>query len=142
MIHRHATAVWKGALKEGHGTVSTESGLLSETSYSFARRFEGEPGTNPEELIAAAHASCYAMALSSRLGQEGAKPERIKARATVTLDKNPEGFAVTEIQLDVQATIPGMEESQFQKLAAQAKETCPISRLMNAKITLAARLES
>ena len=141
MIHRHATAVWKGGLKEGTGNITTESAVLDATPYSFARRFEGEAGTNPEELIAAAHAGCFSMAFSAQLGQAGHTPERIETRAVVSLERGPEGFVIPEIALDVQAKIPGIDEALFHRLATQAKETCPISRLMNAKISMTAKLE-
>ena len=140
MIHRHASAVWSGGLKEGSGTVSSESGVLSNADYSFAKRFETTPGTNPEELIAAAHASCFSMALSAQLGQVGIIPQHIETKATISLDKGPEGFVITQSHLDVQAWILGIDPEQFNRLANQAKETCPVSRLLNAKLTMTALL--
>jgi lipoyl-dependent peroxiredoxin len=141
-MKRKASAVWQGGLKDGRGTISTESGVLSNHGYSFAKRFENEPGTNPEELVAAAHASCFSMALSAQLGQAGITPERIETTATVTLEKLADGFAVTSVHLDVRATIPGSDEGKFNEAAKNAKEGCPISKLLNAKITMDARLNS
>lgn len=140
MIHRKAFAIWRGDLKEGAGTISTESGALHHSGYSFSKRFENEPGTNPEELIAAAHASCFSMALSAQFSQAGIVPERIETTATVSLDKGPQGFAVTQVHLDVSASVPGATPEQFDRLANQAKDTCPVSKLLNARITMAARL--
>jgi len=142
MIHRYATAVWKGGLKEGTGTVSTESGTLKNAPYSFARRF-GEGGdSNPEELLAASHAGCFAMAFSMALGEAGHVPERLETRSTVSMGKGPEGgFEIAEIALEVKAVIPGIEEHLFQRLATEAKENCLISRVLDVKIGLTARLE-
>ena len=139
-MNRTASAVWQGGLKDGRGTVSTESGALSQLAYSFRTRFENEKGTNPEELIGAAHAGCFSMALSAQLGEAGMTPSRIETTATVTLEKETEGFAVTTIHLDVSATIPGADEAKFQAAANKAKEGCPISKLFKAKITMQARL--
>ena len=139
-MKRKASAVWQGGLKDGRGTISTESGVLSNAGYSFARRFENEPGTNPEELIAAVHASCFSMALSAQLAEAGLTPQRIETTATVTLEKLPDGFAVTASNLDVSVTIPGADEGMFNEAAKRAKEGCPISKLLNAKITMDARL--
>ena len=139
-MNRKASAVWQGGLKDGRGTVSTESGALSQLAYSFRTRFENEKGTNPEELIGAAHAGCFSMALSAQLGEAGMTPSRIETTATVTLEKETEGFAVTTIHLDVSATIPGADEAKVQAAANKAKEGCPISRLFKAKITMQARL--
>ncbi len=139
-MNRKASAVWQGGLKDGRGTVSTESGALSQLAYSFRTRFENEKGTNPEELIGAAHAGCFSMALSAQLGEAGMTPSRIETTATVTLEKETEGFAVTTIHLDVSATIPGADEAKFQAAANKAKEGCPISKLFKAKITMQARL--
>lgn len=139
-MNRKASAVWQGGLKDGRGTVSTESGALSQLAYSFRTRFENEKGTNPEELIGAAHAGCFSMALSAQLGEAGMTPSRIETTATVTLEKETEGFAVTTIHLDVRATIPGADEAKFQAAANKAKEGCPISKLFKAKITMQARL--
>jgi lipoyl-dependent peroxiredoxin len=140
-MKRKATAVWKGSLKEGNGTMSLESGVLSETPYSFRTRFEDAPGTNPEELVAAAHAGCFSMAFSMILGLEGMTPESIATEATVTMEKQGDGFSVTSSHLDVVAKIPGADSGKFQQAAEKAKAGCPISRLLNAKITMNARLE-
>ena len=139
-MNRKASAVWQGGLKDGRGTVSTESGALSQLAYSFRTRFENEKGTNPEELIGAAHAGCFSMALSAQLGEAGMTPSRIETTATVTLEKETEEFAVTTIHLDVSATSPGADEAKFQAAANKAKEGCPISKLFKAKITMQARL--
>jgi osmotically inducible protein OsmC len=138
-----ASAVWTGSLKEGKGTISTATGVLSNANYSFATRFEGaDSGTTPEELIAAAHASCYSMALGATLGGEGFTPEKIETHAAVTLAKVEGGFAVTKIALTTTASIPGVSEEVFQKAAAGAKAGCPISKLFanNTEITLDAKL--
>ena len=140
MTKRKASAVWNGNLKDGKGSLSTESRILSATPYSFRTRFEEEPGTNPEELIGTAHAGCYSMALSMILGLAGMTPERIETEVTITMDKEGGDFAVTASHLDVTATIPGADEAAFQEAAQKAKDTCPISKLMNAKITIEARL--
>jgi osmotically inducible protein OsmC len=138
-----ASAVWTGSLKEGKGVISTATGVLSNANYSFATRFEGaDSGTTPEELIAAAHASCYSMALGATLGGEGFTPEKIETSAAVTLAKVEGGFAVTKIALTTTATVPGVSEEAFQKAAAGAKAGCPISKLFanNTEITLDAKL--
>ncbi len=140
-MDRKATATWKGGLKDGKGAISTASGVLNDTQYSFGTRFENGAGTNPEELIAAAHAGCFAMALSAQLGESGITPETIQASATVTLEKKPAGWEVTASHLDVRARIPGGDRAAFERAAANAKAGCPISRLLNAKITMDARLE-
>jgi lipoyl-dependent peroxiredoxin len=137
---RKASAVWKGGLKDGQGTVSSSSGVLSSAAYNFSQRFEEAPGTNPEELIAAAHAACYAMALSAKLEGAGTKPEAVESKAAVTLEKTDAGFTVTKIHLEVLAKVPGAKNEDFIKLAEDAKKTCPISRLLNATITLDAKL--
>lgn len=139
---RKGSAVWKGSLKEGAGTVSTESGVLSGTQYSFSTRFENGKGTNPEELIAAAHAGCFSMALSAQLGNAGITPESIETTAAVSLEKLDSGWAVTKVHLDVAARIPGADQAAFDKAAQAAKEGCPISRLLKADITMNARLVS
>ena len=139
-MKRKASAIWKGGLKDGKGTVSTEAGVLSNTPYSFSTRFEGEKGTNPEELIGAAHAGCFSMALSKILGDAGMTPEKIETEATITLEQLSDGFAVTGSHLDVKATIPGADEAKFKEAAEKAKAGCPISKLLNAKITMDARL--
>lgn len=141
-MQRKASAVWNGGLKDGKGTVSTPSGVLNNASYSFVTRFENEKGTNPEELIGAAHAGCFSMALSGQLNAAGLKPERIATEATVTLEKLESGFAVTTIHLQVSARVPGATEDQFNTAANNAKSGCPISKLFNAKITMDAKLES
>ena len=139
-MKQKASAVWTGSLKEGSGTLSTGSGALSAKPYSFRTRFEGEPGTNPEELIGAAHAGCFSMAFSMILGMAGFTPDKIETEATVTLEKVGDGFAVTESHLDVKASIPGVDDATFQDLAGKAKAGCPISKLLNAKITMDAKL--
>jgi osmotically inducible protein OsmC len=137
---RKASAVWNGSLKEGKGTVSTESGVLSNAQYSFSTRFENGRGTNPEELIAAAHAGCFSMALSAQLGSAGITPESIETTATLTMEKLEAGFTITKIHLDVAARIPGNNKAAFDKAAAEAKAGCPISRLLKAEITMSSRL--
>src|SRR5215472_15019833 len=140
-MQRNASAHWSGGLKDGKGTVSSASGVLKNTPYSFATRFESQPGTNPEELIAAAHAGCFSMALSAQLGNAGITPESIETTAAVTLEKTDAGFTVTKIHLDVTAKIPGVEAAAFQKAAQDAKTGCPISRLLKAaEITMTAKL--
>ena len=141
-MKRKASAVWQGGLKDGKGTISTDSGVLSNTQYSFATRFEMGIGTNPEELIAAAHAGCFSMALSGQLGNAGLVPESINTTTTVTLEKTEAGFTVTEVHLDVRAKIPGASQESFETAANNAKTGCPISRLLNTKITMEAKLES
>ncbi len=140
-MQRYATATWRGSLKEGKGIISTASGVLRDTQYSFSTRFEQGTGTNPEELVAAAHAGCFAMALSAQLGEVGLKPERIDAKATVTLEKTAAGWEVTASHLDVRASIPDADPSLFERAAENAKAGCPISRLLNTKITMQAALE-
>ncbi len=142
MIKRTGSAEWKGGLKDGKGTVSTQSGVLSNAQYSFGTRFESGKGTNPEELIAAAHASCFSMALSAILGEAGMKADSIQTTATVTLEKQEAGFTVTASHLEVKAAIPGAAPEKFQEAAAKAKAGCPISRLLNATITMNASLAS
>ena len=137
---RKASAVWNGGLKDGKGTVSTESGALDKKSYGFVSRFESGAGTNPEELIAAAHAGCFSMALSGQLGGQGMTAESINTTASVTLEKLEKGWTVTKIHLDVVAKIPGGDQAKFDAAAANAKAGCPISRLLNAEITMTAKL--
>jgi osmotically inducible protein OsmC len=138
---RKASAVWNGSLKEGKGTISTESKVLSNAQYSFSTRFENGIGTNPEELVAASHAGCFSMALSAQLGNAGITPESIETTAAVTLEKTDAGFTVTKIHLDVTAKIPGVDAAAFQKAAQDAKTGCPISRLLKAaEITMSAKL--
>ncbi len=139
-MKQKASAVWSGSLKEGKGTISTGSGALVEKPYSFKTRFEGEQGTNPEELIGAAHAGCFSMAFSMILGMAGLTPEKIETTATITLEAKDGGFAVTASHLDVKASIPGADEATFLDCAAKAKAGCPISKLLNATITMDATL--
>ncbi len=140
-MKRKASAVWNGDLKAGKGSISTESGTLSNAQYSFLTRFENGVGTNPEELIAAAHAGCFSMALSAQLGGAGLKPEKIETSAIVTMEKLDKGWTVTEVLLEVKAKVPGANPADFDKAATEAKAGCPISRLLNAKITMNAVLE-
>jgi len=139
-MKRNASAVWRGGLKDGKGSISTESGVLSQTQYSFGTRFEDGKGTNPEELIAAAHAGCFSMALSGQLGNAGMTAESIETNATVTMEKLDAGWTVTEVLLDLKARIPGADRAAFETAANNAKTGCPISRLLNAKISLKAEL--
>ena len=141
-MKRKASAVWQGGLKDGKGTISTDSGVLSNTQYSFSTRFEDGVGTNPEELIGAAHAGCFSMALSGQLGSANLVAESIKTTATVTMEKTDAGFTVTEVHLDVRARILGASKEAFETAANNAKSGCPISRLLNAKITMEASLEA
>lgn len=141
-MKRTGSAVWKGNLKEGKGTVSTGSGLLEKAQYSFGTRFEEGKGTNPEELIAAAHAGCFSMALSAQLGNAGITPESIATTATLTMEKLDAGFTITTIHLDVVARIPGGDKKAFETAANNAKAGCPVSRVLKAEITMDARLES
>jgi osmotically inducible protein OsmC len=140
-MKRKASAVWKGDLKSGKGTISTDSGVLSNTQYSFSTRFEDGIGTNPEELIAAAHAGCFSMALSAQLGNAGMVAESINTTATLTMEKLDAGWTVTAIHLDVTAMIPGGDRTAFETAAKNAIEGCPISRLLNAKIMMDAKLQ-
>src|SRR5256885_2276986 len=141
-MKRKASAVWLGGLKEGKGTISTESGVLSKAQYSFSTRFESGIGTNPEELIAAAHAGCFSMALSAELGKSGLTPDSIQTTANVTMDRLEAGWTVTQVHLDVTARIPGADQVEFETAANAAKTGCPISRLLKATITLDAKLQS
>lgn len=139
-MKKKAWASWKGGIKDGGGTISTESGVLKEAPYGFNSRFEGGKGTNPEELIGAAHSGCFSMALSLMLGEAGMKPEKIDTHAEVTLDKVGEGYEVTASHLTVVATIPGADPARFSAIAEKAKTGCPVSRLLKARITMDARL--
>src|SRR6266581_7639854 len=141
-MKRSGSAVWKGGLKDGKGTVSAESGVLSNVPYSFSKRFENEKGTNPEELVAAAHAACFSMALSLFLGEAGMKADSIETTATVSLDKVDGGFSVTSSHLDTTVRIPSPNKAAFEKAVETAKNGCPISKLLNAKITMDAKLVS
>jgi len=139
-MQRIASAAWSGGLKDGKGTISTQSGVLAETQYSFGTRFENGKGTNPEELIAAAHAGCFTMALSGQLGAAGITPESLETTASVTMEKLEAGFTITKVHLDVAAYIPGVDQAKFDTAAANAKAGCPISRLLKAEITMTAKL--
>jgi osmotically inducible protein OsmC len=140
-MQRKASAVWKGGLKDGKGTVSTSSGVLSNTPYSFSTRFENTPGTNPEELIAAAHAACFSMALSAQLSNANLTAESINTSATLTMEKQDAGWSITAIHLDVTGRVPKADASAFQKAAENAKSGCPVSKVLKANITMNARLE-
>ena len=139
-IKRKASAQWNGGLKDGKGSISTDSGVLRDTQYSFGTRFENGAGTNPEELIAAAHAGCFSMALSGQLTTAGTPPESIDTTATVTMEKTDAGFTVTKVHLDVTARVPGIDAGAFETAANNAKSGCPISRLLKAEITMDAKL--
>ena len=141
-MKRKASAAWQGGLKDGKGTISTDSGVLDNSQYSFSTRFEDGKGTNPEELIAAAHAGCFAMALSGQLGNAGLTADRINTTAAVTLEKTDAGFTITKIHLDVSAKVPSATEEQLQTAAGNAKAGCPVSRLLKADITMTATLEA
>jgi osmotically inducible protein OsmC len=141
-MKRKGSAVWQGGLRDGKGSISTESGVLSKTQYSFSTRFEDGAGTNPEELIAAAHAGCFSMALSKQLEDAGMKAESINTTAAVTLEKTDAGFTITKVHLDVTARVPGSDAAAFETAANNAKAGCPVSRLLKADITMDARLES
>jgi osmotically inducible protein OsmC len=139
---KKAWAVWKGGLKDGGGTISTESGVLKDAAYGFKARFENGAGTNPEELIGAAHAGCFSMALSLILGEAGSTPQKIETHAAVTLEKVGAGFEITASHLTVSAIVPGMDSARFLELANKAKAGCPVSKLMKAQITMDAKLET
>jgi len=140
-MERTASAVWNGSLKEGKGTISTQSGTLSDAPYSFITRFENGKGTNPEDLIAAAHAGCFTMALSAQLGTMNFTPQSLRINAKLTLEKLEAGWTISKIHLDVSARIPGISAGAFESAAATAKANCPVSRLMKAEITMDAHLE-
>jgi osmotically inducible protein OsmC len=140
-MQRKASAQWSGGLKDGKGTISAESGVLAGVPYSFSRRFENEKGTNPEELVAAAHASCFAMATSAQLDSAGITAQSIEATATVALEKVGDGFSVTTSHLEVRIKAPGADRAKVQQAAENAKAGCPISKLLNAKISMEARIE-
>lgn len=139
-INHTGSAIWSGGLKDGKGAISTQSGALDAHPYGFAMRFEGVPGTNPEELIGAAHAGCFTMALSMILGEAGLTADKMETTAVVTLESQDGGFAITTIKLTLKATIPGTDDATFQELAAKAKANCPVSKLLNAQISLDAEL--
>ncbi len=141
-MQRTGSAHWSGGLKDGKGTVSTASGVLRDTQYSFSTRFENGTGTNPEELIAAAHAGCFSMALSGQLGSAGMTAESIDTTATVSLEKTDSGFSITASHLDVTVRIPGADQAKFDAAAKAAETGCPVSRVLNAKITMDAKLIS
>mgnify|MGYP003110013034 CR=1 FL=1 len=141
-MNKFASAHWQGDIKKGKGTISTQSGALKEQPYGFNTRFEDEPGTNPEELIGGAHASCFSMAFSLQLGNAGYTPDSIDTKAKVTLEKDGDGFSITKVHLDMTAKIPGIDDDEFQKIAKAAKEGCPVSKLLNADISLDAKLQS
>jgi lipoyl-dependent peroxiredoxin len=142
MIKRSGSAVWSGGLKDGKGSVSTQSGVLKDSQYGFSTRFENGIGTNPEELIAAAHAGCFTMALSAQLGEAGMTAQRLETTATVSLDKVGDGFAIPAVHLSLVASIPGANQQAFEAAVQKAKEGCPVSKLLKAEITLDARLEA
>ncbi len=142
MIKRTGSAAWSGGLKDGKGSVSVQSGVLKDTPYGFNTRFEDGPGTNPEDLIGAAHAGCFTMALSAQLGEAGMTAKSLKTTATVSLDKVEGGFSISAVHLDLVANIPGATQEAFEAAARKAKEGCPVSKLLNATITLDARLEA
>ena len=140
-MKRTASAVWHGDLKQGTGAIATHSGVLKDTPYGFSTRFENSPGTNPEELIAAAHAGCFTMALSAALGRAGFTPKRLATQAAVSLDKVNDNWTITTVHLETEAWVPGIADAQFQTIAADAKANCPVSRLLKADISLHAKLE-
>lgn len=141
-MKKSGSAIWMGDLKTGQGSISTETGVLRDAPYGFKARFEDGPGTNPEELIGAAHAACFSMALSKMLGENNLTAEKISTKADVTLEKVDDGFAITAVHLTLSARIPGADDSAFQSLANKAKEGCPVSKLLNAKISLDAKLDA
>jgi osmotically inducible protein OsmC len=140
-MQRKASAVWKGGLKDGKGAISAPGGVLNNTPYSFTTRFENAPGTNPEELIAAAHAGCFSMALSAQLGGANLTPESISTSVTLSLDKLDSGWTITASHIDVVGKVPGADAATFQKYAEAAETGCPVSKVLNAKITMTAKLE-
>jgi osmotically inducible protein OsmC len=142
MMKTSGSAVWRGGIKDGQGAISTRSGAIKDYPYGFASRFEGKPGTNPEELIGAAHAGCFTMALSLILGEAGLTAEQMDTTAEVTIDKVADGFAITGVHLSLRAKVPGADDKTFQELAAKAKAGCPVSKLLNTQITMDAQLVS
>lgn len=140
-MQRTASAVWSGALKDGKGKISTQSGVLSDTQYSFSTRFESGKGTNPEELIAAAHAGCFTMALSAQLGTMNFTPQSLRTTATLSFEKLDAGWTISKIHLDVAGRVPGISAEAFQSAAQSAKANCPVSRVLKAEITMNASLE-
>ncbi|ALE90532.1 MULTISPECIES: OsmC family protein [Pseudomonas] len=141
-IKKTASAHWEGDVKTGIGSISTETGVLNKAPYGFKARFEGGKGTNPEELIGAAHAGCFSMALSMILGEAGLKPDSIDTQAEVSLDKVEGGYGITAVHLTLKAKVPGASQAQFEEATKKAKEGCPVSKVLNAKITLDATLVS
>jgi osmotically inducible protein OsmC len=141
-MERKASAVWQGGLKDGKGTLSADSGVLKQTPYSFAQRFESAPGTNPEELLAAAHAGCFTMALSAQLGAAGMTAEKLETTATVTLEKVGDGFSITKSHLDLVAKIPGADKAKFDTAVKNAETGCPVSKLFKAEISVTSRLDA
>lgn len=141
-IKRNGSAVWSGGIKDGKGEITTGSGALKDAPYGFNTRFEDSPGTNPEELIGAAHAGCFTMALSGQLGKAGMTAQELRTTATVSMEKEGGGFKITAVHLDLVAKIPGASQEEFDKAANTAKENCPVSKLLNAEITLSSRLEN
>lgn len=139
-MKRHASAIWSGSLRDGNGSLTTDSGVLSTTPYSFAARFESGAGTNPEELIAAAHAGCFSMDLSSRLGHAGLAPERIDTSAVLTLEKTDDGFTITAVALEVTVKLQNPDQARFDEAVAKAKVGCPVSKVLNAEISVKATL--
>ncbi len=140
-MKRSASAIWHGDLKQGSGALATHSGVLKETAYSFASRFEAAAHTNPEELLAAAHAGCFTMALTAELGKAGFTPKRLATQATVTLEQVGGAWTISTVHLETEAWVPGIAAAQFEQIATGAKSNCPVSRLFNAAITLHAKLE-
>ncbi|PZU57995.1 MAG: OsmC family peroxiredoxin [Sphingobium sp.] len=141
-LHRSGSAAWSGGLQDGRGAISTQSGALNEYPYGFAARFEGQPGTNPEELVGAAHAGCFTMALSLILGEAGFTADSMDTSAVVTLEQGESGFSITESRLTLKAKIPGIDDATFQELAGKAKANCPVSKLLKAELSLDAQLLS
>lgn len=141
-MKRTANAQWRGDLKSGHGSISTASGVLANAQYSFSTRFEEGKGTNPEELLAAAHAGCFTMAVSAQLGLAGLTAESIETICSIKLEKAPDGFAITESHLDLKARVPNASQAQFDEAVQNAKAGCPVSKLFNTQITLSAKLEA
>lgn len=139
-MKRSASAVWSGDLKQGHGAISTAGGVLEGAPYSFGTRFENAAGTNPEELIAAAHAGCFSMALAAALGGAGFAPERLETKATVSLEQVGGAWTITASHLDLDAKVPGIDRARFDQIAAEAKANCPVSRVLKAEISLEAKL--
>lgn len=141
-MQRNATAVWQGGIKDGRGTLSSDSGVLTDSPYSFATRFEGEQGTNPEELLASAHAGCYSMALSLILGEAGITPEQVRTHASVTIEPSDDGFSITGVHLDTHVRAPGADRKTIDDASGKAKAGCPVSKLFNTDITLTTNIET